>query len=596
MVILSLLSYFLHLLVPTLQHQNAISNAGAWERSVNIGAWEQIVLVLLLLLFPLVSSAELNLSIDRAEINIEEAFELSISSNSTTSGSIDISPLQQDFEIIDQYKQSRVQIINGNRSQSTTWTYTLVAKQPGTITIPAISIGNETTKTREITVKKGSAQNSNNQDVIVEAKVEQQSVYVQGQFIYVQRLLFAKPFRNNSTLTRPTLKEGLAEVEALGNTPKRTVKRNGRDYSMLTRRFAIIPQKSGKLLVAPTVFSGTMRRSMQRHSNSFGFNPRSRRIRVLSNEVNIEVKPRPKEFTGKDWIVAKDFSLHLSWSTPPDQLKAGDPVTVVLAAIANGLHAEQLPEINLQAPNEIKLYPEKPSFNNERNLAGIIGTMNKNIVLVSTGGGEFEIPEISIPWWNSETEQQEIATLEAIQLMVSGSPVPIASQKAITKPELLSKNNIAKEQKSTLSTTLIIMITLACLFFISLLAWLFMQWKNAQNTHQKHAKENYSPAKKQQILTQLKQACDNNNATNAQRQLQQWMLSIELSPTVLTQQNSLEFHQQRQLLNQALYSEAKNDWQGLPLWQVVEKYQAQLRQDKKGKTQKTQQGLEPLYY
>ena len=551
---------------------------------------------LLLLLFPLISSAELSFNIDRAEISIEEAFELSISSNSATSGTIDISPLQQDFEIIDQYKQSRVQIINGNMSQSTTWTYTLVAKRSGKIIIPAISIGNEATEAREVTVKKGSAQNSKHPDIIVEAEIEQQSTYVQGQFIYIQRLLYAKPFRNNSTLTRPTVKEGLAEVEALGNTPERIVKRNGRDYRMLTRRFAIIPQKSGKLLVAPTVFSGTMRRSSQRYSNSFGFNPRSRRVRVLSNEVGIEVKPRPKEFTGKDWIVAKDFSLHLSWSTPPDQIKAGDPVTVVFAAIANGLRAEQLPEINLQAPTGIKLYPEKPSFNNEHSLDGIIGTINKNIVLVSTAGGEFEIPEISIPWWNSATNQQEIAKLNAIKLTVSGTPAPIAPQKAITKPELLSKNNSVEEKKTILSKTLIVMIILASLLFVALIAGRFIQWKERQKSNYKHAKENDSPAKKQQILDRLKQACDNNNAMKAQRQLQQWMRSNALSPSVLAKKSSLEFQQQITLLNQTLYSESKTDWQGLPLWQAVEQYQTQLSQDTKGNSQKTPQALEPLYY
>lgn len=588
-MILSLLSYV-----------KLRSHVGAWERDVN-GArkrginriWKQVISILLLFLFPFISSAELNLSIDRAEISIEEAFELTISSSSSTSGNIDISPLQQDFEILDQYKQSRLQIINGNMSQSTTWTYTLVAKQSGKITIPAISIGNEATKAVEIIVKKGAAQGKNNQDIIVEAEIEQQSAYVQGQFIYVQRLLFAKPFRNNSTLTRPTVKEGLAEVEALGNTPERIVKRNGRDYRMLTRRFAIIPQKSGKLLIAPTVFSGTMRRSIQRHSNSFGFNPRSRRIRVLSNEVSIEVKPRPKEFTGKDWIVAKDFSLHLSWSTPPDQLRAGDPVTVVLAAIANGLHAEQLPEINLQVPSEIKQYPEKPSFNNERNLAGIIGTMNKNIVLVSTGGGEFKLPEINIPWWNSETDQQEIAKLEAVNLTVSGTPAPIASQKAVTKPEPLPKNNLATEQKPLLSTTLILLISL---LLILLLAWLFMWWKNQQKTNNKDSKDNYSSVQKQQILDSLKQACSNNNATNAQQQLQQWMLSIELSPTSLTKQSSPDFQQQIKLLNQALYSKAKSDWQGHALWTVVEAHRVKLSEPTEKDAKNRFQGLEPLYH
>jgi hypothetical protein len=555
------------------------------------------ILFLFLLLFPLVSFAELNLSIDRAELNIDEAFELSISSNSATSGNIDISPLQQDFEILDQYKQSSVRIINGNMTQATTWTYNLVAKRSGKIIIPAISIGSDATKPREITVKEGAAQGSGNQDIIVEAEIEQKSAYVQGQFIYIQRLLFAKPFRNNSTLTRPRLKEGRAEIESLGNTAERIVKRNGRDYRMLTRRFAIIPQESGKLVFSPSMFSGTLRRSSQRlPNNRFSFSSRARRVRVYSNEVSIEIKPRPAEFTGKDWIVAKNFSLHLNWPTPPDQIEAGKPVSVVLAAIANGLRAEQLPEINLQAPAGIKLYPEKPTFNNERNLDGIVGTMNKRIVLVSTGGGEFEIPELTIPWWNSKTNKQEIAKLEAIKLTISGAPVATTVQKAINKPEVNKaqrQEETTIEEKPKLSNTLLLMLALAGLLLASLLAWFFMRWKGKKRIN--NAAEKYTPATKQQILSNLEQACSNNNAADAQQQLQQWMQSIGKSAAIFSESSDTALQQQIKQLNQVLYAKEKTNWQGAALWQAVEKYQAQSKAVV-GRGDKNQQGLEPLYY
>jgi len=571
MVILSLISYFFIRAI-----------------LINNKAIQAFIITFLLSLFPLISVAELKLSIDPLEISLEEDFELTISSNSATSGNIDISPLQQDFEILDQYKQSRIQIINGNTSQSTTWTYTLLPKRAGKITIPTITVGNETTKAREIIVKKGSTQ-GHNQDIIVEAEIEQSPAYVQGQFIYVQRLLFARLFRSDATLTPPNLPKDLAEIEPLGNTPERVVKRNGRDYHMITRRFAVTPQKSGKLVIAPTLFSGTLRRSNDQNANRFGFNPRSRRVRVRSNEVSIEIKPRPTEFTGKDWIVAKDFSLHLNWSTPPDQIKAGEPVTLVLAAIANGFHAEQLPEIKLQTPKGIKLYPEKPSFNNERNLDGIIGTMNQNIVLVATGGGEFELPQISIPWWNSETHQQEIATLKAVKLSVSGTPLPIIKQKAINKPE----PKIAIEQKASKqqpSTTLIIIISLLCLLLLSTLIWLFIHWKKQTR---KNKPATHSPISQKQRLKSLKQACNENNAKKAHYYLQQWKNNLPPSSALTIEQNNPQLQQQIKQLHQALYAKVKSNWQGEELWQAIQHYQAQLN---KPKQNKKEQELEPLYF
>ncbi|MCK5917187.1 MAG: BatD family protein [Cocleimonas sp.] len=551
---------------------------------------------LFLLCFPLISAADLSLSIDRAELSIDEAFELSISSNSAASGKIDIGSLQQDFEILDTYKQSSLRIINGTMAQATVWTYTLVAKRAGKIMIPVITVGNDATKAREIIVKKDATQSNGNQDVMVEAEVEQKSAYVQGQFIYIQRLLYARSFRSDSTLTRPRLKSGRAEIESLGNNPVRKVKRNGRDYLMLTRRFAIIPQESGKLEFAPSLFSGTMRRSSQRlPNNSFSFSSRAKRVRVRSNEVSIEIKPRATEFTGKHWIVAKNFSLHLNWPTPPDQIEAGKPVSVILAAIADGLRAEQLPEINLQSSAGIKLYPEKPTLTNERNLDGIIGTMNKQIILVSTGGGEFEIPALSIPWWNSKTNKQEIATLDAIKLTISGAPIPIGTQKAISKPELdkaLIKDEVLEKEKPFLSNTLMIIIALVGGLLVTLLAMLFLRGKEKKHTN--ISSEKHTLVNKQQILTLLEQACSNNNAPEAQQRLQQWMQSIGKSPTAFSASANTVLQQQIEQLNHVLYAKEKGNWQGWKLWQAVESYQVQSAVIEKG--DRNQQGLEPLYY
>ena len=550
---------------------------------------------IVLLLFPLVSFAQLHLNIDRTQISIEEAFELSVSSNSATSGDIDISSLKQEFEILDQYKQSRVQIINGNISQSTTWTYTLLAKHSGKIIIPAISVGNESTKPIEITVKEISAQGKNTRNIIVEAEIEQSSVYVQQQFIYRQRLLFSKPFSTDSTLSTPHLTKGKAEIEPLGNSPESIVKRNGQDYRMITRRFAIIPQQSGELIFAPTVFSGTMPRSNPRNFNNFGFNPNSKRVRVRSNEVSIMIKPQPSEFTGKDWIIAKDFSLHLNWSTPPDQIKAGEPVTIVLAAIANGLHAEQLPEINLQAPKGIKLYPEKPEFNNERTLEGIIGTMNKSVVLVSSTGGEFEIPALNIPWWNSKTDQQEIAKLAAIKLKISGAAPAIktSSQQEMNQPKIkVLKKESKQEDSAKFSVTMRILLILFFLLLVLITLGFFLKWKNKRNNN-----KNNSFARQKQILAALKQACLHNNSKKAQEYLQQWIHSLNQSPPSFMQETDTYLQEQIQELHHVLYAKTNKPWQGQELWFAIKKYQQSLKLNKitdKNNPQKTQV-LEPLY-
>ncbi|HIO91528.1 MAG TPA: protein BatD [Leucothrix mucor] len=542
---------------------------------------------------PKIIAAELQLQIDTSNISIDEAFEISIISNGSTSGSIDISGLEEEFEIIDQYKQSSMNIINGHVSQSSTWIYTVVAKRAGKITIPAISVGNDSTQAVEINVRNSSVQASGSEDIILEVDIEQSTPYVQGQFIYVQRLLFAKDFRSNSTLTYPRLIKGRAEIEPLGNTPKRIVQRNGRDYRTITRSFAIIPQESGELVLAPSVFSGTLRRESQRNMNTFSYSTRSKRVRVHSKEVSINVKPRPAEFTGSDWIVAKNFSLHLNWPIPTDELKAGDPITVVLAAIADGLRAEQLPEIKLQAPSGIKLYPEKPTFSNIKNLDGIVGTMNQSIVLIATGGGEFMLPAINIPWWNSQTEKQEIATLKAVKLKISGAAAVTPVQKVLATPELEKKVVTKTDQKkSSLSNTLITLLILATLLLIILFLIVLKHWQGkAKNNNSTHTDKVYSPAEQQKIFQALKKACIDNNLQQAQKNIHEWQKSMGNPP--LMHDDYLQTH--IKALNQSLYGKTTKQWQGHGLWQAVEKYQVWTDQQAKNKKTSTNESLESLY-
>jgi len=548
------------------------------------------LLLCLFLCLPALSFAKVQLKIDALNISVEDAFEITIISDSANASGIDISGLQQDFEILDQYKQSSMNIINGNVTQSSSWIYTVVAKHAGKITIPAITVGNESTQPTDITVKDSSA-TTGAKDIILEAEIEQPVTYVQGQFIYVQKLLSARPFRSNATLTRPRLTAGRADIEPLGNTPERIVQRDGRDYRMLTRRFAIIPQESGKLVIAPSVFSGTLRRENQRNFNTFSYSSRSKRVRVKSKEITLNIKPRPDEFTGKDWIIAKDFSLHLNWPIPPEQLKAGEPVTVVLAAIADGLRAEQLPEINLQAPDGIKLYPEKPIFDNIKNLDGIVGTMNKNIVLIATGGGNFILPELTIPWWNSQTNKQEVATIKAVTLKVSGAPAVTPIQKALTPPKEEKQTDIDEPQESSLSNTLIILIILTSVLLLLLLAWLYKNWRKKLLTSDIATKtsKKQTAIDQQKNLQQLKQACIDNNPQTAKTLFANWRKSIGdngLSDTHL--QHAIND------LNRHLYAKNNSAWQGENLWKAVEKIQQQ--QDKRETTKEAKdKELEPLY-
>lgn len=554
---------------------------------------------LLLFLFSIsvvVNADEIELKFDRTQFSLEEPFDITITSSNANSGTIDLSLLTKDFEILGQHKQTSMQIINGAVSQSLSLIFTVAAKQAGDITIPPMVIGQDTTREKTITIKEES-QTAQGKDILLEAAVEQDTSYVQGQVIYVQRLLFSKDLGSNSTLTRPKLKEGRAEIESLGNTPEQVVQRNGRDYRMITRRFAIIPQESGKIVFAPTVFSGATQGANIQQFDRFGFTSTAKRMQVRSNEVSVEIKPRPTNFTGKDWIVAKDFSLHLNWPVPTDQLKAGEPVTVVLAAIADGLRAEQLAEIEFKVPDAIKQYPEKPTFKNIRKRDGIVGTVNQSIVLVATGGGTFQIPEIKVPWWNSQTDKEEVAVLAATDLKVSGKPVAIPVQKMAEAPATMEEGGKPERiEVPTVSKTLILLLTLALFAVLLLFTWWVIKRKGRNPIDLSTNDSKGVTLDCKQILMDLEKACLSDNALAAQAHLQDWAGCIDIFPPTLeqlSQQTNESLRFEIRLLSQSLYGRGGNVWQGKALWKEVSLFQSRLKQAKKEEKPKYQ--LEPLY-
>lgn len=116
---------------------------------------KRIILFLSLLILSQTSLALDNLtaSVDKNPVLTGEYFTLSIIAEGKVKGTIpDVSALSNDFVTSPVNTSSRTSIINGSVSSSTTWQMQLVARTPGTYTIPALEVDGETTQPIEIKV------------------------------------------------------------------------------------------------------------------------------------------------------------------------------------------------------------------------------------------------------------------------------------------------------------------------------------------------------------------------------------------------------------------------------------------------------------
>ena len=203
---------------------------------------------------------------------------------------------------------------------------------------------------------------------------------------------------------------------------------------MIERRYAIFPIQSGLLEIAPTFFEGRLIDNSNPQS-TFGFfnRPTGQVVRRYSTPISIEVKPQASAYKGQDWLPASRLTLHSRWSSPPKQAKTGDPLTLTLSIIANGLRAEQLPQLKVTVPTGLKTYYDQPVLNNESNSNGIVGTRQEKIVVIATHAGNFEIPTIKVTWWDSTQAKPQIATIPAMTLIATGVA---ANTQAVIPPSI----------------------------------------------------------------------------------------------------------------------------------------------------------------
>ena len=151
----------------------------------------RIIFIALLLSMLNLPAFALEASLDRLQINQDETVTLSIRIEGNSSNQeADLSPLEQDFDIISTSQRSQIQIINGQKSSYTDQLLTLAPKRTGKLTIPALQIGKQKTQALILKVRSAAEQRQAGEqpDIFLTLSSEQKSVYVQAQLTLILRL------------------------------------------------------------------------------------------------------------------------------------------------------------------------------------------------------------------------------------------------------------------------------------------------------------------------------------------------------------------------------------------------------------------------
>ena len=375
---------------------------------------------LVVFMTPLSAYAAVTASVDRTTIASHESLELTLRTDENTNASPDLAALTQSFELLGTRQQQRTQIINNTSSYARDWIITLLPKEQGQLTIPAITLGDQQTQPITITVSDDNSDTTATGPLLMKAEVSSASVYVQQELVLSVQILFSIPLYDDNRLSALDISDAL--VQQLGETRKFDTIIDGVRYQGFELKYAIHPQTAGQLTIPSLTFSGVAADPREPFIGGI-FSSSGRPVQARSPEIEVTVKPRPDNFPASEpWLPARQLTIAEQWSQPLNNLKVGDAITRTITVTANGLSAAQLPPILMPQPEGVNSYPDKSNTQDRDTLKGIQGQRTDSIAMIPTQPGKITLPAINYPWFDTDSGEVRMATIAAIDIDVAPAP------------------------------------------------------------------------------------------------------------------------------------------------------------------------------
>jgi len=405
--------------------------------------------------------------LDRDQIQQNESVILSIETDEPNVEP-DYRPLETDFILGARSRSQQMQLTPRSLSHSSQFVIKLTPRRSGLLTIGPLVIGQHKTITLLLNVTAYNAGNSSPFDeVFVQTRVDSTRPYVQQNVGIVVRLGHAVPIvRGDLNLPEPDN----ATLQRIGEDHLHKENINGREYTVLERRFILVPEHSGPLSLQGAYFKGI--------TGSTRLN--GGRVTVAtSDKQTLEVQALPSPLP-QPWRPL--HTVQLRYRLLPDTLKAGEAATLEIEATATGARQPQLNELPVpELEGAGQIFAEPVSAEETFTAASPELKLVRRYTIVPQHAGDLVIKGIKIPWWNVETGQLVNTSLPSLTLPVQG--VAGQSNALPTTPDLDAANNAVSLAQTELKTRLRwlwpLLTILFALLWLGTLAWMLITRRNA---------------------------------------------------------------------------------------------------------------------
>ncbi|WDK30933.1 BatD family protein [Xanthomonas campestris] len=401
------------------------------------GHWRRVAIWLLsssVAILALPAGAVTRAWLDRDSIDAGDAVTLNIETDQR-GAEPDYSPLRGGFGLGAKNANQQMQVTNGSVTIRALFGVVITPRQTGEIIVPAIRVGNERTEPLRLQVvatavdagapgPTGASAARGNEEAFVETQVDDPQPYVQQSVGVVVRLYYATQLASGELdLQAP---DG-ASLQRVGDDVSSARAVNGRQYNVVERRYLLVPERSGRLVVPPARFNG---RAVGGFFDDY-FGRGNGELNARSASIPLQVRAQPAN-APQPWLPLR--SLTLRYTSTPQRATAGEAAQIVVEASARGATQAQFPELPTPSVPDAQVFAE-PAQYEERFVDGSPQLrLTRRYSIVPNRAGPLLIPGLQVAWWDVGAAAAKTASLPDLTLDVAAGSGAFAAPAAAPSP------------------------------------------------------------------------------------------------------------------------------------------------------------------
>ena len=350
-------------------------------------------------------------------------------------------PSIQGFDVLmGPSRSTNVSIINGNRSESITFTYILMATKEGEYTIAgatASAKGNQIIS-NSVKIKVLPADQTSNtggggaqgrasgrsssgtsissNDLFITSTLSKTNVYEQEALLLTYKIYTVVDLRGFENVKLPDFKGFHSqEVELPANRRWGLEHYKGRNYhSTIYRQFVLFPQQAGKLTIDPARFDASVS-IVQEVDDPFeaffngGANSFQVRKTLTTPKLTIDVKALP---SGKPAGYSGGVgTFNISSSINSTQVKTNDAITVKVVISGTG-NLKLVAEPEIKFPEDFEVYDPKVDNQFRLTSSGLSGNKVIEYLAIPRNAGTYKIPPVQFSYFDIKTQSYKTLSTE----------------------------------------------------------------------------------------------------------------------------------------------------------------------------------------